>query len=154
MFLQAASFCTNGSLVADLKAMQRRQGFGQAVNCAKFCILFLWGRPGVDCREIPPAESFVMSLQKEDVEKIAHLARLAISDEDVAGYAHNLSNILNLVEQMSSVDTSGVTPMAHPLDACQRLRNDEVTETNQREHFQSIAPQVEAGLYLVPKVIE
>lgn len=95
-----------------------------------------------------------MSLQKEDVEKIAHLARLAISDEDVAGYAHNLSNILNLVEQMSSVDTSGVTPMAHPLDACQRLRDDEVTETNQREHFQSIAPQVEAGLYLVPKVIE
>lgn len=95
-----------------------------------------------------------MSLEKEDVEKIAHLARLGISAADVPEYARNLSNILDLVEQMSAVDTSGVTPMAHPLDAQQRLRDDEVTEPNQRELFQQNAPQVEAGLFLVPKVIE
>ncbi len=95
-----------------------------------------------------------MSLSKKDVENIAHLARLAIDDTDIPGYAENLSNILKLVEQMNAIDTSSVEPMAHPLDAVQRLRKDEVTETNQREHFQHIAPQTEAGLYLVPKVIE
>jgi len=95
-----------------------------------------------------------MSLQKDDIDKIAHLARLAIGEQDIPEYAQTLSNILGLVEQMNAVDTSGVTPMAHPLDAQQRLRADEVTEQNQREHFQANAPQVEAGLYLVPKVIE
>ena len=95
-----------------------------------------------------------MSLQQEDVEKIAHLARLAISEDDVPKYARNLSNILDLVEQMNAVNTEGVTPMAHPLDARQRLRSDVVTEENQREHFQKNAPLVESGLFLVPKVIE
>ena len=95
-----------------------------------------------------------MALEKSDVEKIAHLARLAISEEDIPAYAHNLSNILTLVEQMGSIDTRGVTPMAHPLDMAQRLREDAVSESNQRDQFQAIAPSVEAGLYLVPKVIE
>lgn len=95
-----------------------------------------------------------MSLQKEDVEKIAHLARLAIDEADIPDYAHNLSNILGLVERMSAVDTDAVTPMAHPLDMQQRLRADEAREENQREHFQQVAPQVENGLYLVPQVIE
>lgn len=95
-----------------------------------------------------------MSLDADEVKKIAHLARLAISDDDVPEYARNLSGILDLVEQMSAVDTTGVTPMAHPQDAVQRLRADVVTETNQREHFQQIAPAVENGLFLVPKVIE
>ncbi len=95
-----------------------------------------------------------MSLQPEDVAKIAHLARLALRDDDVPKYTGDLSNILDLVEQMNAVDTEGVVPMAHPLDAVQRLRPDEVTESDQREHFQSIAPRTEAGLYLVPKVIE
>jgi len=95
-----------------------------------------------------------MSLDKQDVEKIAHLARIAINNDDVPTYAQNLSSILDLVEQMNSVDTDDVEPMAHPTDAVQRLREDEVRETNQRERFQSIAPQVEDGLYLVPKVIE
>lgn len=95
-----------------------------------------------------------MLLNKSDVEKIAHLARLEINEADIPLYANNLSNILNLVEQMNAVDTSGVEPMAHPLDASQRLRPDLITERDQRERFQSIAPQVEAGLYLVPKVIE
>ena len=95
-----------------------------------------------------------MSLDKQDVEKIAHLARLAIDEKDVPEYVQNLSNILALVEQMSEVNTDDVTPMAHPTDAVQRLREDKVTESDQREHFQSIAPQVEDGLYLVPQVIE
>ena len=95
-----------------------------------------------------------MSLQKEDIEKIAHLARLGIRSEDVTDYARDLSNILDLVEQMNAVDTEGVTPMAHPLDEHQRLRADEVTEKDQREHFQKNAPQVESGLFLVPQVIE
>lgn len=89
-----------------------------------------------------------------DVKTIAHLARLAINDEDIPGYEKNLANILDLVNQMNAVDTSGIEPQAHPLDAVQRLREDEVTESNQREHFQQIAPATEAGLYLVPKVIE
>jgi len=95
-----------------------------------------------------------MSLAPSEVEKIAHLARLAISEEDAAAYADNLSNILALVEEMSAVDTADVVPMAHPLDMAQRLRPDVVAETDQREAFQAVAPQTDAGLYLVPKVIE
>ena len=95
-----------------------------------------------------------MSLDSDDVKKIANLARLQIDEADIPGYAKNLSNILGLVEQMDAVDTDSVTPMAHPLDAVQRLRPDEVTEQNQREHFQEHAPKVEDGLYLVPQVIE
>ena len=95
-----------------------------------------------------------MSLGPAEVAKIAHLARLAIREEDVPAYARNLSAILELVEQMNAVDTAGVVPMAHPLDMAQRLRADEVGEPDRRERFQAIAPQVEAGLYLVPKVIE
>lgn len=95
-----------------------------------------------------------MSLDKTDVAKIAHLARLDVADGDLEHYATELSNILDLVEQMSAVDTSGVEPMAHPLHMAQRLRPDQVTETNQREHFQQIAPATQDGLYLVPKVIE
>ncbi|MDP1708557.1 MAG: Asp-tRNA(Asn)/Glu-tRNA(Gln) amidotransferase subunit GatC [Gammaproteobacteria bacterium] len=95
-----------------------------------------------------------MSLQPTDVEKIAHLARLAVSQQDIPAYAHNLSSIIDLVGQMNTVDTSHVTPMAHPLDMAARLRPDSVSESNQRERFQAIAPEVDAGVYLVPKVIE
>ena len=95
-----------------------------------------------------------MSLDKEQVRKIAHLARLKIDEADIDNYASNLSSILHLVEQMSQVNTEGVTPMAHPFDAVQRLREDVVTETNQREAFQAVAPKVEDGVYLVPRVIE
>lgn len=94
------------------------------------------------------------SVDKKTVEQIAHLARIDINDKDIPEYVTNLSNILALVEQMNSVDTDNVAPMAHPTDAVQRLRDDVVTATNQREHFQEIAPQVEDGLYLVPQVIE
>lgn len=95
-----------------------------------------------------------MSLKRSDVEKIAHLARLAVSDHELDSVAGDLSNILDLVEQMGAVDTSGITPMAHPLHMVQRLREDAVAETDQRELFQSVAPAVENGLYLVPRVIE
>ncbi len=95
-----------------------------------------------------------MALDRSDVEKIAHLARLQIADQDVQEYAENLTSILDLVDQMQAVDTFDVTPMAHPLDAVQRLRLDEVTEGNQRDHLQTVAPAVEAGLFQVPKVIE
>ena len=95
-----------------------------------------------------------MSLTAEDVNKIAYLARLGINPEDVAAYAKDLSGILALVEQMNSVDTDDVVPMAHPMDQTQRLRPDVVTEQDQHVLFQSQAPQVEADLYLVPKVIE
>ena len=95
-----------------------------------------------------------MSLGPAEVAKIAHLARLAISAEDIPAYARNLSSILGLVEQMNAVDTGGVEPMAHPLDMAQRLRPDAISESDQRERFQTIAPLTEAGLYLVPQVIE
>ncbi len=95
-----------------------------------------------------------MSLTANDVTKIAHLARLGIAEQDIDNYAKDLSGVLDLMMQMGQLDTAGVTPMAHPLDQMQRLREDVVTETDQRDHFQAIAPQTEAGLYLVPKVID
>jgi aspartyl-tRNA(Asn)/glutamyl-tRNA(Gln) amidotransferase subunit C len=95
-----------------------------------------------------------VSLDRSDVEKIAHLARLAVSDEETDRYARELSNILDLVEQMNAVDTGDVSPMAHPLNMVQRLRADEPTEVDQRELFQGNAPATENGLYLVPRVVE
>ncbi|EIC28593.1 MULTISPECIES: Asp-tRNA(Asn)/Glu-tRNA(Gln) amidotransferase subunit GatC [Methylomicrobium] len=95
-----------------------------------------------------------MSLTADEVKKIAHLARLGIDEQDVPHYAEDLSGMLELMAAMGAVDSANVPPMAHPLDLQQRLRNDRVTERNEREKFQAIAPQVEAGLYLVPKVIE
>lgn len=95
-----------------------------------------------------------MALDSTEVAKIAHLARLGIEAADIPRYARNLTDILDFVEQLNAVDTGGVPPLAHPLDTTQRLRPDEVTESDRREAFQAIAPSVEAGLYLVPKVIE
>jgi len=95
-----------------------------------------------------------MSIDVDEVKKIAKLAALSVKDEDIQSYADNLSNILGLVEQMSTVDTTGVTPMSHPFDVVQRLREDVVTEVDRREDFQAIAPKTEDGLYLVPKVLD
>ncbi len=95
-----------------------------------------------------------MPIGPDEVQKIALLSRLAIREEAVPAYARDLSAILELVERMNAVDTAGVEPMAHPLDMAQRLRPDAVTETDQRQLFQAIAPRTENGLYLVPKVIE
>ena len=95
-----------------------------------------------------------MSLTSTDVKKIAHLAKLNLSEADVALYTHQLSDILSFVEQMNQVNTDHIDAVANPLELSQRLRPDNVTEVNQRDKFQKIAPEVQAGLYLVPKVIE
>ena len=95
-----------------------------------------------------------MALDPSDIEKIAHLARLQIDEAKIRDYATDLSNILDFVGQLQTVDTENITPMAHPLDATQTLRPDAVTEKDQREVFQKIAAATEDGLYLVPKVIE
>lgn len=95
-----------------------------------------------------------MSLNSADIKRIAHLARIEISDAEADATLTKLTGILGLIEQMQAVDTAGIVPMSHSQDVTQRLRDDVVTETNQRELFQSIAPAVEDGLYLVPKVIE
>jgi aspartyl-tRNA(Asn)/glutamyl-tRNA(Gln) amidotransferase subunit C len=94
------------------------------------------------------------TLTEKDVKKIAHLARLEILSSEIAKHALNLSKILDFVEQINTVDTDNIEPIAHPLGGMQRLREDRVTEIDQRGLLQNSAPQVEAGLYLVPKVIE
>ncbi|MDB5985258.1 MAG: gatC [Nevskia sp.] len=95
-----------------------------------------------------------MSLSPEQIRQVAQLARLQLAPEQTEHYARQLSNILAMVDQLSRADTEGVAPMAHPLDMVQRLRPDVVSETNQREALQAIAPQVADGVYLVPRVIE
>ena len=95
-----------------------------------------------------------MALERCDVEKIAHLARLGLNDGELPRITDALNSILGLVDEMQAVNTDGIEPLAHPLEASQRLRADVVTETNHREAYQSIAPAVENGLYLVPKVID
>jgi len=95
-----------------------------------------------------------MSLTLEQVQRIAHLARIEISAAEAATTQGHLNGIFRLIEQMQAVDTRGVDPMAHAQDLGQRLRDDKVTEEDCRAAFQAVAPECEAGLYLVPKVIE
>lgn len=95
-----------------------------------------------------------MALNLEDIKRIAHLARIEVSDNEAQETLNKLSGILGLIEQMQAVDTTGIAPMSHSQDVTQRLREDVVTQTNQRALFQSIAPATQDGLYLVPKVIE
>ena len=95
-----------------------------------------------------------MSIDLTDVENIAHLARLHLTEAEKKEAAGSMSNILELIDQMQLVDTDNVIPLAHPLDSVQRLREDKITETNQRDEFQKIAPEIDKGLFLVPKVIE
>ena len=104
-----------------------------------------------------------MALNISDIERIAHLARLEVNEQEAAATLTKLSGILGLIEQMQAVDTTGIAPMSHSQDVMQRLREDVVTQTNQREMFQKIAPvlgngsakqAVDGGLYLVPQVIE
>jgi aspartyl-tRNA(Asn)/glutamyl-tRNA(Gln) amidotransferase subunit C len=95
-----------------------------------------------------------MSLTTQDVEKVARLARLSMTGSEIESTRVQLSDIFGLIAEMQAVDTTGIEPMSHAQDVAQRLREDKVTETNQRQAFQAIAPQVEQGLYLVPQVIE
>ncbi|MFA5241402.1 MAG: Asp-tRNA(Asn)/Glu-tRNA(Gln) amidotransferase subunit GatC [Sulfuricella sp.] len=95
-----------------------------------------------------------MSLTLDDVKRIAHLARIEVSEGEAQAYLAQLASIFGLVEEMQAVDTRGIEPMAHAQDVVLRLREDVVSEANRRDAYQAVAPQVEAGLYLVPKVIE
>ncbi|MDR2113639.1 MAG: Asp-tRNA(Asn)/Glu-tRNA(Gln) amidotransferase subunit GatC [Candidatus Accumulibacter sp.] len=95
-----------------------------------------------------------MPLTLEQVRRIARLARIEISDAEAENTLGHLNRIFSLIEEMQAVDTRGVEPMAHARDLAQRLRDDEITETNRRESYQAVAPETEAGLYLVPRVIE
>jgi len=95
-----------------------------------------------------------MSLTLEQVQRIAHLARIEISDSEALSTQGHLNGIFQLIEQMQAVDTRGVEPMAHAQDLSQRLRQDKVSEDDRRTAYQAVAPETEAGLYLVPKVIE
>jgi aspartyl-tRNA(Asn)/glutamyl-tRNA(Gln) amidotransferase subunit C len=95
-----------------------------------------------------------MALERSEVEKIAHLARLGLDESELPQTTTTLNNILGLIDAMQAVDTQGIEPLAHPLETTQRLRADQINEHNQRDSYQAIAPAVENGLYLVPKVIE
>lgn len=95
-----------------------------------------------------------MAVDAQTVEKLAELARIAISEETIEEVGSRLGEVLHLVDQLQAVNTQGVSPMAHPLDEVQMLRADEITETDSREAFLAQAPQSEEGLYLVPKVID
>jgi aspartyl-tRNA(Asn)/glutamyl-tRNA(Gln) amidotransferase subunit C len=95
-----------------------------------------------------------MSLTLEQVRRVAHLARIDVSDAEAESTLGHLNGIFTLIEQMQAVDTRGVEPMAHAQDLAQRLRSDTVTEVNRREAYQAVSPETEAGLFLVPKVIE
>jgi aspartyl-tRNA(Asn)/glutamyl-tRNA(Gln) amidotransferase subunit C len=95
-----------------------------------------------------------MSLSLADVEKVARLARLAMDPQELHAAQVQLNSIFGLIADMQAVDTKGVEPMSHSQDVAQRLREDKVTESDEREAFQAVAPQVERGLYLVPQVIE
>ena len=114
----------------------------------------------ISLRPLPPTEAFFLSglysmaIEQDDIEKIAELARIRIDQGQIGQVTQRITEILRMVDQLQAVDTSEVQPMANPLDATQILRPDRVTESNRREAFQAIAPAVEDGLYLVPKVID
>jgi len=95
-----------------------------------------------------------MKIDEKVIRDIAELAQLEVQDEAIPEYAEKMTAMLNLVEEMQTVPTAGVTPVSNPLDAVQRLREDIVTEQNHREEYQAIAPEVDQGLYLVPRVVE
>ncbi len=95
-----------------------------------------------------------MSIERHEIEKLATLARIAIDDSTINEVSERLGSVLELVDQLQAADTSGIDAMSHPMQATQRLREDEVTELNQREALQATSPDTEDGLFLVPKVIE
>ena len=95
-----------------------------------------------------------MALTLDDVKRVAHLARIAINDDEAQSTQTQLAGIFKLIGEMEAIDVSTIAPMSHAQDVTQRLREDVVTEPNLREQFQAVAPQIETGLYLVPLVIE
>ena len=122
-----------------------RGDFGQGANVITL-------RPR--CPEGGPPVLNTMAIGQDEIEKIAELARIRIAPDQIGDVTRRITDILGMVDQLQAADTKDVEPMANPLDAVQRLRADEVTEENRREAFQAIAPAVENGLYLVPRVVE
>jgi len=101
-----------------------------------------------------PCRKTVVALSREDIEYIAHLARLEVGEADVPAYADKLGRIIEFIDELGQADTADMLPMAHPLDMSQRLRADEVTESDERDRFQANAPETVNGLYVVPRVVE
>lgn len=95
-----------------------------------------------------------MSLTSDDIKRVAKLARLGLTDTDTTSTLVQLNSILDLVDQMQQIDTNDIIPLAHPLELKQTLRSDAVTEIDQRDKYQTTAPKADAGLYLVPRVVE
>ena len=95
-----------------------------------------------------------MSLSKDEIQYIAHLARLEVSESEMSAYTEKLGKIIEFIDELSAADTGELLPMAHPLQMAQRLRPDEVTEGNDRDYIQENAPEVTDGLYVVPRVVE
>jgi aspartyl-tRNA(Asn)/glutamyl-tRNA(Gln) amidotransferase subunit C len=96
----------------------------------------------------------MMPITIKEVREIAQLARIAIDNKDIPSYEGQLNKILAFIDEMKTVDTEGILPLAHPLEESQKLRDDRVSEKNHRESYQSVAPMTESGLYLVPQVLE
>lgn len=117
-------------------------------------MVIYWLFKHIDKINIKQSREIRMALDKDTVKKIASLAKLNIAESEIDQYQQDLSNILDLVTQMQDCNTDAVEVMTHPMDATMRLRDDCVTETNQRESLQAVAPAIESGLYLVPKVID
>jgi aspartyl-tRNA(Asn)/glutamyl-tRNA(Gln) amidotransferase subunit C len=116
--------------------------------------VYYCGRARQGVKLAPQSRNFSVSLDKNQVQHIATLARLRLAEDESAETVEKLSRIVDFVDQLSQAATDGVVPMAHPFNETQRLRVDEVTEADDRDHFQENAPAVSDGLYLVPKVIE
>jgi len=95
-----------------------------------------------------------VTLSRQDIEYIAHLARLEVSESDVPAYVDKLGRIIEFIDELGQADTVDMVPMAHPLDMSQRLRADEVTESDERDRYQANAPETENGVYVVPRVVE
>lgn len=130
---------------------RRDRGFRDGGKCGNFSARLSLPPSG---RQKQPETCLEKFVERSELEKLALLARLNVDDAVFDDVSQGISDVLGLVDQLQAVNTEGVEPMAHPLDALQRLRADEVTEANCRELYQAIAPQTENGLYLVPKVIE
>ena len=125
----------------------RRVYLSQAAMSGRLTCTILWAR-------LYSGSSSPVPISKDDVERVAHLARIGIDPTEIDTYTADLDRILDLVEQMNEISTQGIEPLAHPQDMQLRLRADTVTESDQRALFQSIAPQTDQGHYLVPKVID
>ena len=125
-------------------------------NRQRFPLLFRMRAPSV-----PPAAAYrapldqiIMSLTLDDVQRIAHLARIDVTSDEVVAVHAKLQSIFGLIDELQAIDTEGVTPMAHAQDATLPLRDDIVTEADRHELYQQPAPATEDGLYLVPRVVE